>query len=128
MVRLEGLRNGVEQGDKQGKGELGWAAFQVRSEPGAPAALGAGVLWVLVLLAGRPRRAACSTRPAHCPGRSGGHAGAQATGHRGGTGRARLVAGGAASGAGLADPLQRAGGLLTVVVTRAPAPAAATAA
>ena len=54
--------------------------------------------------------------------------GAQATGHPGGTGRAAVVASGAAPGAGLADPLQRAGTLLAVVVASAAAPAAATAA
>ncbi len=32
IVRLYGLRNWVEQGDKQVKGELGWADFQVRSD------------------------------------------------------------------------------------------------
>jgi hypothetical protein len=38
------------------------------------------------------------------------------------------VAGGAAGGAGLADPVERAGALLAVVVASAAAPAAATAA
>jgi hypothetical protein len=32
VVRLYGLGNWVEQGDKQVKGELGWADFQVRSD------------------------------------------------------------------------------------------------
>src|SRR4030095_14888753 len=32
VVRLYGLRNRVEQGSKQVKGELGWADFQVRSD------------------------------------------------------------------------------------------------
>jgi hypothetical protein len=32
VVRLYGLRNWVEQGDKQVNGELGWADFQVRSD------------------------------------------------------------------------------------------------
>jgi hypothetical protein len=32
VVRLYGLRNWVEQGYKQVKGELGWADFQVRSD------------------------------------------------------------------------------------------------
>ena len=54
--------------------------------------------------------------------------GAQATGHPGGTGRRSVVAEGVASGAGVADPLERAGALLAVVVTSAAAPAAATAA
>src|SRR4029453_17344247 len=54
--------------------------------------------------------------------------GATATRHRGRTGRQDLVAGGLAGGAGLADPLERAGALLAVVVASAAAPAAATAA
>ena len=33
VVRLYGLRNWVEQGDKQLKQELGWADFMVRSDP-----------------------------------------------------------------------------------------------
>jgi hypothetical protein len=32
VVRLYGLRNRVERGDKQVKSELGWADFQVRSD------------------------------------------------------------------------------------------------
>jgi hypothetical protein len=32
VVRLYGLRNWVEQGYKQVKGEPGWADFQVRSD------------------------------------------------------------------------------------------------
>jgi hypothetical protein len=32
VVRLYGLRNWVEQGYKQVKGELGWADFQVRGD------------------------------------------------------------------------------------------------
>jgi hypothetical protein len=32
VVRLYGLRNRVEQGDKQVKSDLGWADFQVRSD------------------------------------------------------------------------------------------------
>src|SRR5512133_720417 len=44
--------------------------------PGHPPALGTGVLCVQLLLAGRPRRAACPTRRAQPPGRrSGGRAG-----------------------------------------------------
>jgi hypothetical protein len=50
--------------------------------------------------------------------------GATATRHRGRTGRQELLAGGGASGAGLADPLERAATLLAVVVASAAAPAA----
>jgi hypothetical protein len=51
--------------------------------------------------------------------------GAEATGHRRRIRLQRLVAGG---GAGVADPLERVGALLAVVVTRTATPAAATAA
>ena len=54
--------------------------------------------------------------------------GATATRHRGRTSRQEFVAGGAASGAGLAGPVERAGALLASVVTSAAAPAATTAA
>jgi hypothetical protein len=50
--------------------------------------------------------------------------GAEATGHRRRTRRQQLVAGG---GAGVADPLERVGALLAVVVTSTAVPAAATA-
>jgi hypothetical protein len=33
VVRLDGLRNWVEQGNKQVKDELGWADFMVRLRP-----------------------------------------------------------------------------------------------
>ena len=72
IVRLYGLRNWVEQGYKQVKGELGWADFQVRIRSGDPPALGAGVLRVQLLLAGLPRR---TTRSAPVPGRRDGRAG-----------------------------------------------------
>jgi hypothetical protein len=128
IVRLYGLRNWVEQGYKQVKGELGWADFQVRSDRAIRRH------WVLVccafsfcwqaVLAEQPAQPAAPNAQA-APAAT---RGAQATGHPGGTGRARLLAGGAASGAGLADPMQRAGALLAVVVARAPAGTAATAA
>jgi DDE superfamily endonuclease len=54
--------------------------------------------------------------------------GAQATGHPRRTSPQELVAGGVASGAGLADPMQRATAVLAVVVASAAAPAAAAAA
>jgi hypothetical protein len=128
VVRLYGLRNWVEQGYKQVKGELGWADFQVRSDRAI------GRHWALVCCAfsfcWQAVLAEHPTQPAPDPQAAAPAAarGAQATGHPGGTGRARLLAGGAASGAGLADPLQRAGALLAVVVASAAAPAAATAA
>jgi hypothetical protein len=129
VVRLYGLRNWVEQGYKQVKGELGWADFQVRSDRAIRRH------WTLVccafsfcwqsFLADHPTQpepssnaqaAATATR------------GAQPTGHRGGTGRTPVVAAGPASGAGLADPMDRVAALLAVVVASAPAPAAPAAA
>jgi hypothetical protein len=128
VVRLYGLRNWVEQGYKQVKGELGWADFQVRSDRAIRCH------WTLVccafsfcwqaVLAEHPDRPA----PADPQAVAAAARGAQATGHRGGTGRRSVVAEGVASGAGVADPLERAGALLAVVVASAAAPAAATAA
>jgi SRSO17 transposase len=128
VVRLYGLRNWVEQGYKQVKGELGWADFQVRSDRAIRRH------WTLVccafsfcwraFLAQHPARPAPPDQqvaPAAARG-------ATPTGHPGGTGRAAVVAAGAAGGAGLADPLQRPAALLAGVVASAPAPTAATAA
>jgi hypothetical protein len=105
VVRLYGLRNWVEQGYKQVKGELGWADFQVRSDRAIP-----------------PRP---TPRPPPPPAAA---RGATPRGHRRRTGHQELLAGGAAGGASLADPMERAGALLAVVVASATAPAAATAA
>jgi hypothetical protein len=128
IVRLYGLRNWVEQGYKQVKGELGWADFQVRSDRAIRRH------WTLVccafsfcwqaFLAERPDQPAPSDPPAAPTAARG----ATATGHRRRTGRQDLVAGGVASGSGLAGPLERAATLLAVVVASAAAPAAATAA
>ena len=106
-------------GLQAGQGELGWADFQVRSDR-AIRRHWTRVLRVLVLLAGRPRRAACSTRRAQCPGRSGGHAGG--TGDRASRrnrpcpplGRWRCVR------CGPGSSLQRAGALLAVVAPSPP--------
>ena len=125
IVRLYGLRNWVEQGYKQVKGELGWADFQVRSDRAMRRH------WTLVccafsfcwqaFLAEQPPAPESQAAPTAARG-------AQATGHPGGTGRAAVVASGAAPGAGLADPMEHAATLLAVMVTSAAAPAAATAA
>jgi hypothetical protein len=129
VVRLYGLRNWVQQGDKQVKGELGWADFQVRSDRAIRRH------WTLVgcafsfcwqaFLATHPAQPAPPDSQAAAPTAA---RGATATRHRGRTSRQRLVAGGVASGAGLAWPVERAGALLAVVVASAAAPAAATAA
>ena len=128
VVRLYGLRNWVEQGYKQVKGELGWADFQVRSDRAIRRH------WSLVccafsfcweaLLAEHPTRPAAPD-PQAAPSAA---RGAKPTGHRRRTRRQELLAGGVAGGAGLADPLERAGALLAVVVASAAAPPAAPAA
>ena len=128
IVRLYGLRNWVEQGYKQVKGELGWADFQVRSDRAIRRH------WTLVCcafsfcwqawFADHPAQPAAPDPPAVPTAARG----ATATRHRGRTSRQEFVAGGAASGAGLAGPVERAGALLASVVTSAAAPAAPTAA
>jgi SRSO17 transposase len=128
VVGLYGLRNWVEQGYKQVKGELGWADFQVRSDRAIRRH------WTLVccafsfcwqaFLAEHPARPA----PPESQAAPAAARGAKASGHRRRSSRQELVAGGAAGGAGLADPVERAATLLAVVVADATAPAAATAA
>jgi hypothetical protein len=128
VVRLYGLRNWVEQGYKQVKGELGWADFQVRSDRAIRRH------WALVccafsfcwqaLLATQPAQPA-PPDPQAAPAAA---RGAPPSGHRRRTRRQELLAGGATGGAGLADPLERAATLLAVLVTSAAAPAAPTAA
>ena len=129
IVRLYGLRNWVEQGYKQVKGELGWADFQVRSDRAIRRH------WTLVccafsfcwqaFLAQHPSQPAAADPQAAAPSAA---RGAPTTGHPGGTGRAAVVASGAAPGAGLVDPMEHAATLLAVMVASSAAPAAATAA
>jgi hypothetical protein len=129
IVRLYGLRNWVEQGYKQVKGELGWADFQVRSDRAIRRH------WTLVccafsfcwqaFLAEHPSQPASADPQPAAPSAA---RGAQATGHRRRTSRQKLVADGVASGAGLADPMERAATLLAGVVANTTAPATATAA
>ena len=128
VVRLYGLRNWVEQGYKQVKGELGWADFQVRSDRAIRRH------WTLVccafsfcwqaFLAQHPSQPASADPQAAAVAARG----ARPTGHRRRTSHQAFVAGGIAGGAGVADPLERAGALLAVVVASAAAPAAAMAA
>jgi SRSO17 transposase len=128
IVRLYGLRNWVEQGYKQVKGELGWADFQVRNDRAIRRH------WALVCCAfSFCWQSSLGDHPAQPESPdpqavSTAARGAQPTGHRCGTGRAPVMAGGVASGAGLADSLERAGALLAVVVASAAAPAVPTAA
>jgi Transposase DDE domain len=128
VVRLYGLRNWVEQGYKQVKGELGWADFQVRSDRAirrhwALVCCAFSFCWQAVS-AEHPNQPAVPA-PQAAPAAT---RGATPSGHRRRTRRQHLVADGAAGGAGLADPLERAGALLAVVVASAAAPAAAAAA
>jgi DDE superfamily endonuclease len=127
VVRLYSLRNWVEQGYKQVKHELGWADFQVRSDRAIRRH------WTLVCcafsfcwrawFAEHPAQPAAE--PAAAPTRA-------ARGER--TSQPRtpagvgLVAGDAAAGARLADPVGRARALVAGVVDRAPASPAAAAA
>jgi hypothetical protein len=129
VVRLYGLRNWVEQGYKQVKGELGWADFQVRSDRAIRRH------WTLVccafsfcwqsFLADHPTQPEPSS---NAQAASTAARGAQPTGHRGGTGRTPVVAAGTALGAGLADPMDRVAALLAGVVASAPAAGAPSAA
>jgi hypothetical protein len=128
IVRLYGLRNWVEQGYKQVKGELGWADFQVRSDRAirrhwALVACAFSFCWQAFLAEHPTRPAAPDPQAAPAAAR-----GATPTGHRRRTSRQELLAGGVADGAGLADPVERAAALLAGVVASAAAPAAATAA
>jgi SRSO17 transposase len=128
IVRLYGLRNWVEQGYKQVKGELGWADFQVRSDRAIRrhwtlVCCAFSFCWQAFLADHLSRPAPPDPQAAPTAAR-----GAQATGHPRRTSLQELVAGGLASGAGLADPMQRAAALLAVVVASSAAPAAAAAA
>jgi hypothetical protein len=130
VVRLDSLRNWVEQGDKQVKGELGWADFQVRSDRAIRRH------WQLVCCAfsfcWRAWFAEHLAQPA-TPAQpqaaaSTGAARGETTGRPRPSARHGLLAGDAAPGARLADPLERAGALVAVVVASAPADRAAVAA
>jgi DDE superfamily endonuclease len=120
VVRLYGLRNWVEQGYKQVKHELGWADFQVRSDRAIRRH------WQLVCCAfcfcwraWFAERAVSASQPDAQPAPAGAR-GEQARRH-GRQARHRRVAGDAASGARLADPVGRARTLLAGVVDQAPA-------
>ena len=99
-MRLYGLRNWVEQGYKQVKGELGWADFQVRSDRAIRRH------WTLVccafsfcwqtFLADHPAQ----PEPPDPQAASTATQGAQPTGHRGGTGRTPVMAGRHCAGCG----------------------------
>jgi hypothetical protein len=119
VVRLYGLRNWVEQGYKQVKHELGWADFQVRSDRAIRRH------WQLVCCAFSfcwrawfAEQAAAPLPPDAQPAPAG--ARGEETRRHGRRARHRRVAGDAAPGARLADPVGRAGALLAGVVDQAP--------
>jgi hypothetical protein len=129
VVGLSGRRNWVEQGYKQVKHELGWADFQVRSDRAIRRH------WQLVRCAflfcwrawsaehpAQPAPAEPATAP---PGAARGETTSHQREHarRGGG-----LAGDAAPGARLADPVGRARALVAGVVAAAPALPAAIAA
>jgi DDE superfamily endonuclease len=120
VVRLYGLRNWVEQGYKQVKHELGWADFQVRSDRAIRRH------WQLVCCAfcfcwraWFAERAVSASQPDAQPAPAG--ARGEQTRRHGRQARHRRVAGDAAPGPGLADPVGRARTLLAGVVDQAPA-------
>jgi len=130
VVRLYSLRNWVEHGYKQVKGELGWADFQVRSDRAIRRH------WLLVCcafsfcwrawFAEHPAQPAPAEPQATAPP---GAARGETTGHQDEQVRGRgVVAGHATPGARLADPVGRARALVAGVVDRAPAGPAAAAA
>jgi DDE superfamily endonuclease len=128
VVRCYSLRNWVEQSYKQVKHELGWADFQVRSDRAIRRH------WTLVCcafsfcwrawFAEHPSPQPRSAEPAADEAAVRGEGTGQSSGQAGGGG----LAGDAAPGARLADPLGRARALLAGVVDRAPAAPAAIAA
>jgi hypothetical protein len=130
VVRLYSLRNWVEHGYKQVKNELGWADFQVRSDRAIRRH------WQLVCCAfsfcwqawfaehpaqPAPAEPATTAPPGVARGETTGHQDEHVPG-RG------VVAGHAAPGARLADPVGRARTLVAGMVDRAPAGPAAAAA
>jgi hypothetical protein len=124
VVRLYGLRNWVEQGYKQVKGELGWADFQVRSDRAIRRH------WQLVCCAfsfcWRAWFTQHPTQPAPAEpvepqaAASPGAARGETTKHPHPSARDGLVAGDIAPGARLADPMGRARALVAGVVECAP--------
>ena len=124
VVRLYGLRNWVEQGYKQVKGELGWADFQVRSDRAIRRH------WQLVCCAfsfcwrawftehpAQPASAEPVEPQAVAPL---GAARGDTTEQPRQASRDGLVAGDIAPGTRLADPMGRARALVASVVDRAP--------
>jgi SRSO17 transposase len=130
VVRLYGLRNWVEQGYKQVKHELGWADFQVRSDRAIRRHW--QLVWCAFCFCWRAWFADQARSPLQ-PGAVPQPAAAGARGDRPGKqdGQVRPdrgVAGHAAAGARLADPVGRARALVAGVVAGGPAAPAGAAA
>jgi hypothetical protein len=119
MVRLYGLPNWVEQGDKQVKHELGWADFQVRSDRAIRRHW--QLVWCAFSFCWRAwfaeHPAQPAAEPAAAPTRA---ARGETTSQSGRPDHDGLVAGDAAAGARPAAPLGRARALVAGVVDRAP--------
>jgi hypothetical protein len=131
IARLYGLRTWVEQGYKQVKQELGWADWQVRTDRANRRhwALGCCAFsfcwwaWSRAPDASAvPLGTAAADQPVPVasPGRGGNVAGTRPTRRP----AERVVAGGAAAGAGLAPAVDPALALVARLVRAAPAPAA----
>ena len=129
VVRLYSLRNWVEQSYKQVKSELGWADFQVRSDRAIRRHW--QLVWCAFSFCWRawfaehppPRRLPDEQTADQAAVRG------EGTGQHGGqAGHGRGLAGDAAPGARLVDPVGRAWTLVAGVVDRAPAGPAAAAA
>ena len=120
VVRLYGLRNWVEQGYKQVKGELGWADFQVRADRAIRrhwhlVCCAFSFCWRAWFAEHPPPRRPPDEQAADQAAVWGEGAGQQDGQARHGGG----LAGDAASGARLADPLGRARALVAGVVAGA---------
>jgi SRSO17 transposase len=129
VVRLYSLRNWVEQSYKQVKHELGWADFQVRSDRAIRrhwtlVACAFSFCWRAWFAEHPPSRRPHPHQQAAAEAAVRG----EGTGQHGSQARDGGLAGDAAAGARLADPVGRAGALLAGVVDRAPALAASAAA
>jgi DDE superfamily endonuclease len=127
VVRLYGLRNWVEQGYKQVKGELGWADFQVRSDRAIRrhwqlVCCAFSFCWRAWFAEHPPPRPPDEQTAKQAAVRG------EGTGQHGQAGHGRGLAGDPAPGTRLADPVGRAGALVAGVVDRAPAGPAAAAA
>lgn len=133
VVRLYGLRMWMEQGDKQVKQERGWADWQARTDRAIRRH------WALVRCAftfcwwawsraadGRAAPTGTTTADQPAPVANAGRGGNVAVGLPARRAPERVVARGAAPGAGLAAPVDYA--LVARLVRAAPAPAAAGAA